>query len=310
MSNRIRPREYHDEVFSTDTLGFRNPGFVLSNGPPRILLFGTSFSGGCGVTDTETLSFQLWQRLSIPVYNAADPGNLCRSELSLPKRLGVTSGVVVLEVLEREGVPPKTKNRDIAEAAGTAHDDLAKWIESKWGVSRLEILTRKFCNMCRNGWFLPRSEHVTTKTLRNGDEMLFYSPHTNFTGAARDPRPMIEHWAKTVEVLQRDNLKPIIFLVPEKFTVYGILTIAGPTNRTSKTSYLSAMEKGLRERGVVVVNLEPVFLNKSVADLACHKYLYRIDDRHWNPYGISVAAEAILPLVESALAWTYQTASN
>ena len=316
MGSFITAREYHDEVFSTDALGFRNPPGLLSNTTPKILLFGTSFSVGCGITDDETLSAFLQQRLQVPVYNAAAPGGSCDLSLirSVRKRLGVASGVVLIEVLERGDVPQNQMNllASALEGSGTntcrsqAGFSIVDFLED----SKVAMLARNCCRLRRNGWLLPRRVDVRERRLLNGDQLLFLSSHESLAVKPREPRQAIEHWTRFAEALKAENLQVIFFLVPEKPTVYGHLLSPSLNGEPRKSAFLSGLAKGLTERGISVVNLQEVFWKRAAEDLLRHKYLYRKDDTHWSPHGIQVAAEELIPEISSALLSGTQTVSN
>lgn len=98
-------REYHEEIFTTDEYGFRNSPQKEDGRVPRVLLIGTSFSAGCGLSDDETLSAQLGARLKCRVYNAAGPWDYCNCARRAIARLKMHQGIVIYEFAERNYQP-------------------------------------------------------------------------------------------------------------------------------------------------------------------------------------------------------------
>jgi len=63
----IRARQIERDVaFTTDEWGFRNPTRIEE---PEVVILGDSFVVGSGLTDDETISVRLSERLGTPVYN-------------------------------------------------------------------------------------------------------------------------------------------------------------------------------------------------------------------------------------------------
>ncbi len=307
MGNWSNLREDHDETFTTDGLGFRNAPEVLDSKPAAIV-FGSSFSAGSGVTDSDTISAQLAKRLGRPVYNAAAPGGSCSFRLiqGLTKRLRPGGGVVILEILEREPIPQGPTDpildgidRWTSNPTTIAATQPQSLVPADLRTSRLEILARRFCRALRNGWLFPRNSQVVCRKLRNGEPMLFYAPHIDLSNHTQDVAPAIDHWVRLVRKLQNENITPILFLVPEKPSVYGPI-LREPIFRRDP-SVLAKLECGLKARGIPVVNLEPVFLKQASEGYGQRQYIYRKDDTHWNPRGICLAADCIAPLVEAEL---------
>jgi hypothetical protein len=83
----------------------------------------------------------------------------------------------------------------------------------------------------------------------------------------------------------------VVLLVPTKYEVYAPLLKKPPP--APAVSRLDRLEAKLRERGVRVVNLGPVFEARAADELAHGRTLYWKDDTHWGPVGIDLAASEI-----------------
>ena len=69
MGNLPALRQYRPEAFTTDPLGFRNPGDVAS-GPVAAIVVGDSFAVGSAVNDDENLTARLSALMGCRLYNA------------------------------------------------------------------------------------------------------------------------------------------------------------------------------------------------------------------------------------------------
>jgi hypothetical protein len=85
----------------------------------------------------------------------------------------------------------------------------------------------------------------------------------------------------------------IVLLVPDKYVVYHDLLSPTP-HGPDREPFLDLVEKRLVAEGVPVVNLTPIFRERARALIDNDKYLYFLDDTHWNAEGIHEAAESIV----------------
>ena len=286
-------REYHFQSFSTDGLGFRNPPNFLQSNCPSALLVGSSFSIGASVTDEQTLSVRLSQLSGRGIYNAGglEPAS-ANSIRALAQRLNMRGGVVIYEFLERNNIPKPVREHPIAQGP----IDLFAWpamaaTKAHWQAikpSRLRILAQQ------NDWALPNySPFVAAKPLRNGDAMLFLRDHLKIK-AERDVSTAATYFSWLADELGKDNLSLLVALVPEKITVYRPLLLEGASAAAAEKGYLDRVEEVLREQGIPVVNLAPVFRREAQIKFQRGEYIYHLDDTHWNARGISIAANEIL----------------
>lgn len=128
-----------------------------------------------------------------------------------------------------------------------------------------------------------------------GHRLLFYRPNLDalyWSPAVRDVPKM----ARVAEVVQREYFQPrgirwVIVLIPEKERVYQSVLPAGVRARRGDVPppVFDALESGLREAGIGVVNLLKAFAPAA----ARGELLYWPDDTHWNDAGMELAAEAI-----------------
>jgi hypothetical protein len=309
LANLPAFRQYRREVFTTDAHGFRNrlgPG--SGQPPPRIVLLGDSFAAGAGVADEDTLSEQLGRLQAAPVYNAA----LCAPDFAAIRACigasGVSHGLVIWQVSGRRETPaaaageipaprsvPDRLNAALVHALPTflRREVLAHRLGDDLRYSPLKILATSAYRTLQNDKILPNRQEsaVSVYTLRNGQPMLFLAGEVKhyYESPPVDPTYAIE-LNRRVEAMG-DHL--LALLVPEKFAVYCPLLQDAPTLPAPPVYYLDRLEASLSGAGLTVVNLTSVFRASAAQALSEGRYLYWLDDTHWNESGIRLAAEQL-----------------
>jgi hypothetical protein len=301
LANLPHQRQYREEEFTSDAAGYRNrhePAIPFSG----ILLVGSSFTAGAGVSDAQTLSEQLHDISGCAVYNGGEFSNL----LGLFQYLKMDHGLVIFQQLERDPLP----ERDSLLPVGAEHHGKQRigrralgrdWIEAlnqlnqlrkRTAYSPLAILSGRGIKILQNDVILPnpyRSAAVEGK-LRNGREILFLPSEMKDDELTRRTDP--EAFVKLKSQLQRKGIELLILLVPDKYDTYhDLLSSASPG--TERTPFLDVVEQRLVAANVPVINLRPQFRKQAEALLDRDEYLYWLDDTHWNAEGIREAAEAI-----------------
>jgi hypothetical protein len=286
VANLPRLRQYHAERFTTDPFGFR----VTPGGPPYgILLLGNSFAVGSGVSDDETLAALLEKDSGVGVYNAAGMEIHLPDIVKVVYRLGMTRGTVVFQYSNWQILPTNK------EFFGQAPPPDIETSEPKalgfWKVSPFQIWVKRFYQQWQNKFILPAvgSDRVTRLQLRDGQEMLVYTSNIDrFYG--QHQAPDIGTFKLLQHELQKMNLKLLVLLTPDKFTIYQPLLLDSVPKPHS--SYLNNMEGMLRRSGIRAMNLEPIFQARAAEELEKGRLIYWKDDSHWNQEGIRIAAKA------------------
>ena len=98
--------------------------------------------------------------------------------------------------------------------------------------------------------------------------------------------------------LAEQNLKMIVLLIPNKAPVYGPLT-KELQPATDGEQLLADLQEKLRDTGICTVDLTPLYRHYAEEGLSQKQYLYWRDDSHWNSRGIGVAAQQLLPCIET-----------
>jgi hypothetical protein len=290
-------RQYHEEVFSTDSAGYRNPREVAKPFS-GILFVGDSFTAGSGVSDAQTLSEQLKGISGCGVYNGAPTLSLWE----LLKYLQMTRGLVIWQQLGRSALPssivpkPNWKRQLVLRVFGNERSEalrrIKKYILDLQSYSPLGIMFGRTVKLLQNDKILPnpyRGEVVDAK-LSNGRQILFLPTEVNDCESNRPTDP--EFFVELNRQLQKKGIGLLVLLVPDKYDVYHDLLLSA-SRRTERKPFLDVLEQRLVAANVPVLNLRPRFLEQAKALLAHDEYLYRLDDSHWSAEGIREAAQAI-----------------
>lgn len=94
--------------------------------------------------------------------------------------------------------------------------------------------------------------------------------------------------------LAEHHFQLVVVLVPDKYTVY--YPLMGPSAvppRKPTNLYLSQLQKALENAQVPSLDLTPVFRRAAELGLRDGKYIYSLDDTHWNADGIRLPAQRI-----------------
>jgi len=299
-------RHYHSVDFTTDAFGFHNPPAPAQSNPIGIVI-GDSFAVGSELPEDESLSAQLTRRFGGYFYNAGAPQPLrLRSLEAVAKRLGSRHGLVVFEFLESRALqdPPSTTPDGARDAVQSLFFRVLgqEWMD-RFATSLnelhsfpLQALSVKLEKKIQDDTLLPNSfaRFVIQETLRNGEPIIFLP--AEFKSPA-DPQRSAERWAAYFAwysaQLQKDGLDFLVLLVPNRSTIYAPL-LTSPRDVSTSRITLEYFANALQNAGVRTVALERRYAQDAAALLDQKKYLYFLDDTHWNGIGTAIAAEEIL----------------
>jgi hypothetical protein len=298
-------RHYHSVDFTTDADGFHNPP-ALAQGQPIGIVIGDSFSVGSELPEDQSLSAQLTQRFGAYFYNAGAPQPLhLRSLLTVARRLNLHHGLVIFEFLESRALedPPAATpdgGRGLAQtlffrAMGPDLTDRLGTPLNALHASPLRALSAKLEKKIQNNTLLPNSfaSFVIQGRLRNGETIVFLPAEFE---SPSDPRKAAKRWAAYFAwysaELVKDGLDLVVLLVPNRSTIYAPL-LAPPREVSASRATLEDFLEALENAGVHTVALRSRYLREARILLDQKRYLYFLDDTHWNGYGTAEAADEI-----------------
>ncbi len=300
-------RHYHSADFTTDAYGFHNPPALAQDNPIGIVI-GDSFAVGSELPEDQSLS-QLTQRFGGYFYNAGSPQPLhLRSLEAVAQRIGLHHGLVIFEFLESRALQdPPSATPD--GARGAAQSFFFRALGQEWTdrlgtplnelhSSPLQAISAKLEKKIQDDVLLPNSfaPFVIQEKLRNGEPIVFLP--AEFKSPA-DPRKAADRWAAYFAwysaQLGNDGLDLVVLLVPNRATIYAPL-LAPPRDVSGSRATLEDLANDLQNAGVRTVSLEPRFTRDAAVLLDQKKYLYFLDDTHWNGNGTAVAADELFNL--------------
>jgi hypothetical protein len=295
----IQPRGV--ATVQTDSLGFRNPPDLASFGEMDAILVGDSFAYG-GDSYDKTLAAVISKECRLRLYNMA-PYIHPRDVLGIAQHFRMTQGVVIYELLERGSA--LTIPEDIPQVSGPVEQRFLIRHSLTWlvpvvdqlriaaVVSPLEVFSQRAYKRLENDLILPNAEAgkgIVAK-LTNGETMYFYEPDVH---PVRSP---VQKWADFVRwmasVLRERNLDLLVVLVPNKYTVYAPLVAGQMSAGESQSRYIDSLANELESQHIVTVNLREALQTAAAERLKNNSYLFWLDDTHWNPNGMDVAAQEI-----------------
>jgi hypothetical protein len=298
-------RHYHVVDFTTDAYGFHNPP-ALAQGNAIGIVVGDSFAVGSELPEDQSLSAQLTHRFGGYFYNAGSPQPLhLRSLEAVAQRLGLHHGLVIFEFLEARA-PQDPPSATPVGARGAVQTFLFRVLGQEWTdrlgtplnelhSSPLQALSAKLVKKIQDNILLPNSfaSFVVQEKLSNGEPIVFLPAEFH---SPADPRKAAERWAAYFAwysaQLRNDGLDLIVLLVPNRSSIYAPL-LAQPRDVSASRATLEDFASELQNAGVPYVSLEPRYAHDAAILLGQKKYLYFLDDTHWNGTGTAIAADEI-----------------
>src|SRR5262249_55369582 len=172
-------RQYRAEVFTTDTLGFRNAAQILK-GPVDAILVGDSFAVGAGVKDDQTLPSRLSEPRSCGVYNAAGPGGGPDRIQAVARSPNMRNRLVIhlySEASEDPAIPTwrETTLKRFATEEPTEVRAVNAWLRGLVTVSPLQVLSERALKALANDRMLPNgyASNVVAGAPPKGDPRQF-----------------------------------------------------------------------------------------------------------------------------------------
>lgn len=288
-----RPRQ---TKLSTDDYGFRNMRGIER---PQVVVLGDSFVAGSGLTDEQTLAVRLSKRLGEPVYSVAvATANSPSLFLSEPRFATHPPRVVVFAPINRLVRPlrlmqadfrrPKASKDGPLAAAGAAIKDAGATLNRDNGFSRaMRFGYNGLLYALRGHPAVVRPEAEVALALPLEEQLCFLTPEQRGLDAA------IETLRELQRRLAARGTRLIYAPIPDSAEVYPELFPPEEIARCARPSLFDRLVPAALAAGIDAVDLRAAFrANK-------WPYLYRLDDSHWQPLGVEVAAAAIAEAITS-----------
>jgi lysophospholipase L1-like esterase len=276
----------------TDRYGYRKKD--AEGMKPQVVIIGDSNIAGIGLTQEEMLSEVLEEQLKVPVYPYAPVGSIntflkdFRFKKDSPK-------VVIVSIIERDilRIPfPKLSSR--RERFHSFYEWRDKVEQTRW-VQSVGVMLDRLFKMNMLNYIRARIGNRTS-----GDFHCFpseFGPMFFVQGEAANKEVSHEHLhtaIKTMEaydqVLKQKGIRFIFLPIPNKENIYhGFL----PDSR--RPVFLEQLIQELKKRKIETVDTQKAFEDEYCKNSAL---LFFLDDSHWNPRGVRLAADRTAKLIE------------
>lgn len=274
--------------FSTDRFGFRNPPNEQAS---RVVVVGDSFVAGAGLSDAETLSARMSHYLGENVYNFGTqylngPALFLRETRFATHRPEFVVWAPVARSLKARALFYRDWSRPTQAIPAAIGSSIER------GVTRINernALVRE-ARFLLQGIRYRVDGYRQARTLQDGTTVLTLSLANQGLQASIETRELPE-MIKTVvlfkELLGSAGIRFLFCPIPESGTIYPELFSEEERRDLAAPDFLGTLITGLRQRGVETVDLRDTF--------SAHRnpYLYQVDDSHWSPRAVDLAAEVL-----------------
>jgi hypothetical protein len=269
-----------NEYWKIDKLGFRNSTFVYN---PDIVVFGSSFIYGTGLTQHHTFTEQLSRKLNKSVYNFA-PYSINDFDLLVQKDSLKYPKIIVFSIGDwytPSGVKANTLPREVGYRA-----EVKKYFYN--GLS--EVLDR--CTRFYSFFWI--KSRVLKKGVNYESPMLsgmFFGKGSSYKSMGANSIDILVNNMRLInEYCKLKKIKLYYIFTPSKELVYSDLIPDFPQN-----NFYSTVSDRLKDIGIQGVNSYSVFneYRKKSTRLLYHK-----DDTHWNSFGVDLVTDELSKIIE------------
>jgi alginate O-acetyltransferase complex protein AlgJ len=290
----------HDTAFAvpkkvtwiTDRYGFRKKD--TEGIKPQVVIIGDSNIAGQGLTQEEMLSEVLEEQLKVPVYPYAPVGSIntflkdLRFKKDIPR-------VVIVSYIERDILnmpfPKRYEKRERFRSFYEWRDQLTqiRWVQSA-GVLLDRLFKMNMLNYIRT--------RIGNRPVRDSRSFPSkFGPMFFVQGEAANKEVPYERFHKAVEtieaydrVLKEKGIRFIFLPIPNKENIYHDFL---PDPR--RPVFLEQLIQELKKRKIETVDTQKAFEDDYRENSAL---LFFLDDSHWNPKGVRLAADLTVRLME------------
>jgi hypothetical protein len=200
-----------------------------------------------------------------------------------------------LQEAEARAERPDARARMLAAVLGERAARVRSYLRGWWFTSPVKIVAEQAYLSISNDRILPNvyAQKVVQRRLRTGVPILFYPPDVDAFHHPGDLQVSGNYLARLGADIRKEGFDPIVVLAPSKYTVYYPLLDDTPAASLDVRGSLSQVAAPLRAEGIPTIDLTASFREKAGRNLAEGKYLYWLDDTHWNADGMAAAAHLI-----------------
>ena len=267
-----------NEYWITDEIGFRNDLFIKS---PDIIIIGSSYIYGSGLSQKEIISNQLNEQLKnkYSVYNMA---NCTMGEFDYYLRNGIIDKPKVIIYSNVEvSLPTPYKSFELKE------NSFFKNVLKDISYSGVNVIADRLTRLYSITWMRARINSYIGFGIQSPiDSKMFFSQGKDVSIYSKDDiNKSVEAIKSIKKYCDSLQIKLIYLPIPNKETVYYDLV---PLKTQPK--YLMQLDSILHTHNIQTINILGIFndYRKHNSNL-----LYHYDDTHWNANGVKLVANEI-----------------
>jgi hypothetical protein len=282
-------------LWITDSYGYRKK--ASGRLKYEVVIIGQSETFGSGLTQNETLSEVLENRLSLGVYPLAPAG--VNTFLKEKRFILHPPEIVIVSSMER-GIfllpPPKSSSRKRWAPYENARNRMREMRANRWIQSMGVFLDRLYkMNMFRfirasvRRGFSSREGKKLSRVDSKFGTVLIQRSNVNKEIPEEKLNQAIQTIKSYHDLFKRKGIRFIFLAIPDKETIfYESLGIPKPV-------FLQKLTARLKQLEVEIVDAQPVF-EKAVQEDSV--LLYQMDDTHWNGQGVRITADLLIRVIE------------
>ena len=289
LANLLNVRKFRrirHQHFQTDAYGFRNPAAPDTTYYP-IVTIGDSDMAGSSLSDHETFSARLAERLGVRIYNYA-PRSLA-AFLADPRFKARPPRLIIWEHVERT-------------IFSTVFRPYADWPDDSSLPSDMPLLPPSPPSEPRLSTYWSRAVFHELRWRLTGlrppdighidpaSGMLFYAPGiqmVSLTARQRGLSTVLKGIRNAHRYCRQQGITLLYLPLPDKENIYRFRLPAQRVNPQDQQPFLQILHAELVAQGIPAIDLYTPF-----RDLAAQgELLYFPDDTHWNAQGVAAAAD-------------------
>jgi alginate O-acetyltransferase complex protein AlgJ len=276
----------------TDRYGYRKKD--AEGIKPQVVIIGDSNIAGHGLTQKEMLSEVLEDRLKVPVYPYAPVGSIntflkdLRFKKDRPK-------IVIVSFIERDILNmPFPKLPQKREGLLPFYEWRDKTKQTRW-VQNAGVLLDRLFKMNMLNYARARIRNTAVMDIHHFPSK--FGPMFFVQGEVANKEVSNEDFHKAVKtieaydrVLKNKGIRFIFLPIPNKENIYRDC-LPDP----KRPVFLEQLIQELKRRNIETVDTQRAFENEYQNHSTL---LYFLDDSHWNPKGVQLAADFTIKLIE------------
>jgi hypothetical protein len=292
-------QHFRDQVFTTDRFGLRNLSEVER---PEVVVAGDSYVAGSGLSDEETLTYQMTLVMGRTVYNYGGETPFSASEfLSDPRFQQNPPKVLVYLLVYRAIMPlpldPLWNHAGLPARVSDILSDVKSFKQRLDRDNYLAELSRRFIAPYAPAMISNMASYVPIITVE-GERKLTLSLDIQMLTQSPEERQMdlvVRTIAEFDRRLKQRGTHLVYAPMPEPGSLYPEFYDQKSRARLQQPPFIDLLLKQLDKQGVDYIDLRKSLEPNRIP------YLYLPDDTHWDPRAVRLVAKILVDYIKPLL---------